>query len=90
MEGMRSRYLQEKGQNNKGISNLDIYKKTIKMIALGATLAVVGTLGGKIALDHYIEYDNMRFEQENERYNNEIYELNGSTADEIVERGKSR
>ena len=92
--GMRSDYLKETGryepahEKKSGISKLNVYKKTIKMIALGATLAVVGTFGGKIALDHYIEYDNMRFEQEGERIREEVIELTGETPEEIMERGK--
>ena len=95
--GMRSDYLREKEEQYRpthekksGISNLAIYKTTVKKIALGATLVVVGTMAGKIALDHYIEYDNMRFEQEQEQYRQEVIDLTGSTPEDIIERGKSR
>lgn len=102
--GMRSDYLENneerkysnheqynpQHEKKSGISNLAIYKTTIKKIALGATLVVVGTMAGKIALDHYIEYDNMRFEQEGEQLRQEVIDLTGSTPEEITERGMSR
>lgn len=94
--GMRSDYLRERDgyrpehEKKSGISNLQIYKTIVKKIALGATLAVVGTMAGKVALDHYIEYDNMKFEQEGERIHDEVVELTGETPEEIMERGMSR
>ena len=94
--GMRSDYLEKTGryepthEKKSGISNLNIYKTAIKKIALGATLVAVGTAAGKIALDHYVEYDNARFEQEGQYYRDQVIELTGSTPEEIIEIGHSK
>lgn len=72
------------------ISNLKINVTTLKKMLIIGGFVIAGTIAAPIVVEKYVEYDNAKFEQENERYNNEIYELNGSTADEIVERGKSR
>ena len=99
--GMRSDYLRDTGryepehEKKSGISNLNIYKKTVKIIALGGILAVAATnphvqKAVVATFDTIVDYDNKKFEQEGEYYRDQVIELTGSTPEEIMERGRAK
>lgn len=107
--GMRSDYLKDnderKYSNNEqynpehekksGISNLKIYKTTVRLLAAGAVMTLVVTnpyvqKAANTLFTAYIEHDNKQFEQEGEYIRQGVIDLTGSTPEEITERGMSR
>ena len=76
------------------ISNLKIYKKTIKYIAVGAVLAIVATnptVQNKVThiIDVAIEKDNEALDRDFQQQQQEVRELTGHTIEEIEEKEKT-
>lgn len=85
---------EQQEQKEKVIKNLKIYKKVIKLIGLGAVLAIVGTNpkvqhAFDVIVDKVVEYDNAKFNEDKENEIREIEELNDRTVEEITKAGKS-
>ena len=89
-------YNKKKEEKQKRIENLKIYKKTIKLIAFGATLGLVVAAAPKIeqtaknAVVNFIEHDNHSFEQEKQQEINEIEQSTGRSIEEITESGRTK
>lgn len=86
----------EQEKETKRIQKLKIYQKTLKLLAVGATLAIVGTQTPKIVqIAHNvvvstIEHDNKLFNIQKENQANKVEELTGRTIEEITESGRTR
>ena len=84
----------KKREQRKKIEKLRIYKKTIKLLAFGATLGIVAVNAPKIEQGiknvavSFIEHDNQKFEEETKAKIMETEELTGRSVEEIVESGK--
>ena len=92
---VNDRYYEKKKQE-KRIQKLKIYRKTLKLLTLGATLAIVGTQTPKIVQTIHdivisaVEHDNEVFNSQKENQAKKIEELTGRTVEEIMESGRIR
>lgn len=87
---------EKEAQRQKKIEKLKVYKRSIKLIALGATLGVVMTQIPKMAQSLHdlaitiVENDNKNFEEEQNRNNQKVEELTGRSVEEITNSGMNR
>ena len=81
-------------ENKKTIHKLKIYNKVIKLIALGATLALAGTnpkvqKALNVMIETIVERDNQKFNEQAKQYADSVEEMTGRTTEEILDAGKS-
>lgn len=83
-------------ERQRKIKKLKIYKKTIKLLAFGATLGLVVANAPKIeqaiqnVVNDFIEYDNQNFNEDKEQEIREVEELTGRSVEEIMESGRTK
>ena len=83
-------------QEKRRIQKLRIYNKTLKLLAVGATLALVSSQAPKIVQTAHnvmisaIEHDNEIFNREKENQAEKVEEFTGRTPEEITESGMSK
>lgn len=94
-EFVNERYYERKyKESKKTIKSLKLYNKIIKLIGLGAILALAGTNPKvqhvfDVAINTIVDYDNAKFNEDKENEIREIEELNDRTIEEITKAGKS-